>query len=128
MEILRNLVGTLSSGVIRLLVAVGIIAAVGYFLVRPALETTEKLGREVNDSIRRSINHSFNQNFGKNGAGIEDVSKTLRKASKTMKREIRKSFRFAEKHGGAASPKKLVRCIERADGNVHRIQRCTVKF
>ena len=66
MEILRNLLGNLSSGLIRLLVTVGIIAAVGYFLVRPALETTKDISREANESIRRG----FNQGYGKNGFKI----------------------------------------------------------
>jgi len=127
-EILRNLLGNLGSGVIRLVVAVGIIAAVGYFLVRPALDTTEKLSKEANDSIQKSINGSLNKSLGKNGAGLEDVNKTLQEVNKTVEREIKKSFHFAEKHGGAASPKKLVRCIERAEGNVHKIQRCTIRF
>jgi hypothetical protein len=127
-EILRNLLGNLGSGVIRLVVAVGIIAAVGYFLVRPALETTEKLSKEANDSIQKSINQNFNQSLGKNGAGIEDVNKTLQEVNETVEREIKRSFHFAEKHGGPANPKKLVHCIQRADGNVHRIQRCTVRF
>ena len=123
MEILRNLLGNLGSGVIRLVVAVGIIAAVGYFLVRPALETTEKLSKEANDSIRRS----FDPNFGKNGAGIEDVQKTIDRVNKRVERQIKRSFHAVESHG-VLNPKKLVKCIQRAEGNVHKIQRCTVKF
>jgi len=122
-EILRNLLGSLSSGLIRLVVAVGIIAAVGYFLVRPALETTEKLSKEANDSIRKS----FNQGYGKNGAGIEDVQKTIDRVNKQVQREIKRSFHEVESKD-VFSPKKLVRCIERAEGNVHKIQRCTVRF
>jgi hypothetical protein len=30
------------------------------------------------------------------------------------------------KHDG--NPKRLVRCVQKARGDVHRIQRCTVKF
>ncbi len=115
---LRNFLGNLSSGVIRLLVAVGI------FIVRPALDATKQISRESNETFQRS----FNQGFGKNGAGLEDVNKTLRKVNETVEREIKKSMRFAEKHTSVASPKKLVHCIQRADGNVHKIQRCTVKF
>jgi hypothetical protein len=42
MELLRNLFGSLTSGIIRLLVTVGILAAVYFFVVKPTLETTEK--------------------------------------------------------------------------------------
>jgi hypothetical protein len=122
-EILRNLLGNLGSGLIRLLVTVGILAAVGYFLVRPALETTERISKEANDSIQKSFNHGF----GKNGAGIEDVDKTLRDVNRRVQKEIKRSFHVVESHG-VVSPRKLVKCIQRADGNVHKIQHCTVKF
>jgi hypothetical protein len=120
---LRNFLGNLGSGVIRLLVTVGILVAVYFLLVRPALDTTEKISKEANDSFEKSFNHGF----GKNGAGLEDVNKTLQEVNKTVEREIKKSFHVVESHG-VLNPKKLVRCIQRAEGNVHRIQRCTVRF
>jgi len=123
-EILRNLLGSLGSGLIRLLVAVGIIAAVGYFVVRPVLDKAGDITRETNQTIRKGVNRGF----GSNGAGLEDVDKTLQEVNKTVEREIKKSFHFAEKHGAPASPKRLIKCIQRADGNPHRIQHCTVKF
>lgn len=123
MEILRNLLGNLGSGLIRLLVTVGILAAVGYFIVRPILDKTGDITRETNQTIQKS----FNQSFGKNGAGIEDIGKTMRDVNKRVEREIKRSFHAVESHG-VVNPKKLVKCIQRADGNVHKIQRCTVKF
>jgi methionine aminopeptidase len=119
---LRNFLGNLGSGVIRLAVTVGILAAVAIFIVRPALDTTKQISKEANESFEKSF-----KGFG-NGAGLEDVNKTLQEVNKTVEREIKKSFHFAEKHGGPANPKKLVKCIQRADGDVHKIQRCTLKF
>ena len=119
---LRNFLGNLGSGVIRLLVTVGILVAVYFLLVRPALDTTEKISKEANDSIRKSIH-----GFGKNGAGVEDVNKTLREVPKQIQIQIKRSFHVVESHG-VLNPKKLVKCIERADGNVHKIQRCTIRF
>ena len=55
MDVLRNLFGHLSAGIIRLLVTVGIIAAVGFFLVKPALETTRDISRETNQSIQNGF-------------------------------------------------------------------------
>jgi hypothetical protein len=43
MEVLRNLFGNLTAGIIRLLVTVGIRVALDFLLVRPALDTTEKI-------------------------------------------------------------------------------------
>jgi hypothetical protein len=119
---LRNFLGNLGSGVIRLLVTVGILAAVGYFIVRPALDATTRISRESNETFQKSFN-----GFGKNGAGVEDVNKTLREVNKQVEKEIKRSFYVVESKG-VVNPKKLVRCIQRADGNVHKIQRCTIRF
>jgi hypothetical protein len=55
MEVLRNLFGNLTAGIIRLLVTVGILVAVYFFVVRPTLDTTEKIGHEVNGNIQRGF-------------------------------------------------------------------------
>lgn len=115
MDILRNLFGSLTSGIIRLLVAVGILAAAYFFIVKPVLKTT-------GDAIK-STNQSFEKSFG--GNGLDDIGKTIEDVNKQVQRQIRRSFHTAEKSG---NPKRLVRCIKRANGNVHQIQRCTVKF
>jgi hypothetical protein len=120
---LRNFLGNLGSGVVRLAVTVGILVAVYFLIVRPILDKTSDITKETNQTIQKS----FNQGFGKNGAGLEDVNKTLKEVNATVEREIKRSFHVAGSHG-VLNPKKLVRCIQRAEGNVHKIQRCTVKF
>lgn len=117
MDILRNLFGNLTSGIIRLLVAVGIIAAVGFFLVRPALDSANK-GIE-------SFNKSFEKSFNQPGADIRDINKTLRDVNRQVEIEIRKSFKAAKTEG---NPNRLIKCIRRAHGDVQKIQKCTVKF
>jgi hypothetical protein len=117
MDILRNLFGSLTSGIIRLVVAVGILAAAYFFIVKPVLKTT--------DNAINSANQSFEKTFHTRGVDITDIGKTIDGVNKQVQREIRKSFQVAKKNG---NPKKLVKCIERAQGDVHRIRRCTVKF
>jgi len=117
MDILRNLFGNLTSGIIRLLVAVGIIAAVGYFIVRPTLDTANK-------SIE-GINKSFEKSFHTKGTDLTDISKTIDDVNKQMQREIRKSFKAAKVEG---NPNRLIKCIQHARGDVQKIQKCTVKF
>ena len=56
MEFLTQLFGNLTSGVIRLAVTVGMLAAVYFFIVKPVLHTTEK--------TVEATNHAFEQNFG----------------------------------------------------------------
>lgn len=117
MDLLRNLFGNLTSGIIRLLVAVGIIAAAYFFLLKPVLSTTRDTFKEVNKS--------FNKTFHTKGVDVTDISDTIEDVNKEIQREIKRSLHAAKKNG---NPKKLVKCIERAEGNVHKIQRCTVKF
>jgi hypothetical protein len=115
MDILRNLFGSLTSGVIRLLVSVGILAAAYFFIVKPVLKTTS-------DAIK-TTNHSFEKSFGENGIG--DLQKTFDDVNKQVERQIQHSFHIAKQEG---NPKRLVRCIKHSHGDVQRIQRCTVKF
>jgi hypothetical protein len=117
MDILRNLFGTVTSGVVRLLVTVGILAAAYFFIVKPVLKTTSDTFKEANQSFQKS--------FGNNGAGLEDISRTIDDVDKQVRVQITRSFHVAKIDG---NPKRLVRCIQKAEGNVHRIERCTVKF
>ena len=117
MDFLRNLFGNLSAGIIRLLVTVGILAAAYFFIVKPVLKTT--------DNAIDSANKSFEKSFGTNGVDITDISGTIDQVNKQVEREIRRSFKAA-KHEG--NPKRLVKCIQHAKGDVQKIQRCTVKF
>jgi hypothetical protein len=115
MDILRNLFGTVTSGIVRLIVGVGILAAAYFFIVKPVLKTTR-------DAIK-TTNESFTKSFGENG--LDDIGKTLDDVNHRIEREIRHSFHIAKQDG---NPKRLVKCIQHAQGDVHRIQRCTVKF
>jgi len=115
MDILRNIFGTLTSGVIRLLVSVGILAAAYFFIVKPVLHTT--------DNAIKSANESFEKSFGENGLG--GLRTTFEDVNRQVERQIKRSFHVAKKDG---NPKRLVKCVQRAHGDVHRIQRCTVKF
>jgi hypothetical protein len=117
MDILRNLFGSLTSGIIRLLVAVGILAAAYFFIVKPVLKTTDK--------AIKSTNQTFERSFGVQDVDLTDIGKTIEQVNRKVERQIRRSFHAAEKEG---NPKRLVRCIKRAEGNVDRIKRCTVKF
>jgi hypothetical protein len=117
MDILRNLFGSLTSGIIRLLVTVGILAAAYFFIVKPVLSTTDK--------AIDNANKTFEKSFGTHGTDLTDISGTIEDVNRKIQRDIRRSFHVAKKDG---NPKRLVKCIQRARGDVHRIQRCTVKF
>jgi hypothetical protein len=103
-DLLRNLFGNLTSGIIRLAVTAGVLFLVYLFLLKPVLDTTNK-------AIEKS-------GFDRIGRSIDDVSKRVQ-------RQVHRSF-DSTKPG--ARRQKLVRCVQRASGNVHKIQRCARRF
>jgi hypothetical protein len=115
MDVLRNLFGNLSAGIIRLLVTVGILAAVYFFIVRPTLDTTEKISNEVNVNVQKGFEQS----------NVGDINKTIDEVNRQVQREIKKSLRASKQQGNA---NKLIDCIQRANQNVNKIQRCSERF
>jgi hypothetical protein len=115
MDVLRNLFGNLTAGIIRLLVTVGILIAVYFLLVRPALDTTEKISHEVNVNVQKGFEQS----------DLGDINKTIDDVNRRVQREIRHSLRQSQRQGNAD---KLIRCIKHAHQNVNRIQRCSERF
>ena len=102
MDILRNLFGNLTSGIIRLLVTVGILAAAYFFIVKPVLKTTDNaISHEANQTSRRASNQ----------ANLGDIDKTIEDVNRQVQREITQSFHAAKQQGNAD---KLVRCIQHA--------------
>ena len=115
MDVLRNLFGNLSAGIIRLLVTVGILAAVYFFIVKPTLSTTEKISNEVNVNVQK----------GFESANLGEIDKTIEDVNRQVEVEIKKSFHASKQQGDAD---KLIRCIKRAHQNVNKIQRCSERF
>jgi len=99
MEFLTQLFGNLTSGIIRLGVTVGILAAVYFFVLRPVLDTT---------------NHA-----------VDSANKSIEDANRQVQIQVKRSFHSAKLHG---NPEKLLHCVQKANGNVQRIERCTRRF
>ncbi|HXR61819.1 MAG TPA: hypothetical protein VN732_10875 [Solirubrobacterales bacterium] len=115
MDVLRNLFGNVTAGIIRLLVTVGILAAVYFFVVRPTLEATKEISHEVNANVHR----------GFEAADLHQINRTIDDVNRRVQREVRKSLRQSPNHSAA---NKLVRCIQRAHQDVDRVQRCSERF
>ena len=100
---------------LRLAVAVGVIAAVGFFIVKPVLSTTDNAFNTVNEALMES--------------GLNEISKTIDVTSRRVQRQIQHqvnhSFRVSRQTG---TTQKLVSCIKRAQPDVKRIERCTLKY
>jgi Tfp pilus assembly protein PilO len=112
MDILRNLFGNLSAGIIRLLVTVGILAAVYFFVVKPTLDTTKTISHEVNVNVQQSLKEAH-------------IGKTIQNVDRQVQREIKRSIRHAPSHTAAD---KLLNCIQRAHQNVHKIEHCNERY
>jgi Tfp pilus assembly protein PilO len=115
MDVLRNLFGNLSAGIIRLLVTVGILAAAYFFIVKPTLETTKEISHEVNVNVQKGFQQS----------DLGDINKTIDDVNRQVQREIKQSLRQSRQQGDAD---KLIACIQRAHQNVNKIQRCSEKY
>jgi hypothetical protein len=105
MDILRNLFGNLTSGIIRLAVAAGILFCAYLFIVKPVLHTSE-------EAVHSS--------------GLDQIGKTLNTVDVQVQRQIRRSFEVTKSQGG--NSQRMIRCIKHADRNVERIERCTRRF
>jgi hypothetical protein len=128
MDVLRNLFGNLSAGIIRLAVVVGILAAVYFFAIRPVLDTTESISNrafdqsdQISNSIQRSIQRNINQTnrqiqrqFGHPPPPAAVPSHT------TITRTVRNLT--------PAKARRLNRCIQRAGSRLPAFNRCFDRF
>ncbi|HEX6229022.1 MAG TPA: hypothetical protein VFZ41_06110 [Solirubrobacterales bacterium] len=103
MDLLRNLFGNVTSGIIRLAVTAGVLFLCYLFIVKPVLETTD-------EAIRAS--------------GLDQIGKSLNGVGDQIKRQVNQSLRTTKR----GRRRKLVACVERANGNVVRIRRCARRF
>jgi hypothetical protein len=104
-DLLRNLFGNVTSGIVRLAVFAGMLLLLYLLIIKPVLKTTT-------DAI-----HS---------TGLDQIGKSLEGMSTEVKREVHRSFEVTKQRG--ANPQKLVHCVQRANGDVKRIERCTRRF
>ncbi|MCB0864040.1 MAG: hypothetical protein KDB66_12675 [Solirubrobacterales bacterium] len=103
--------GTLITALVRVLVVVGTLAAVSYFVIRPVLDTTEKVSSGINSSIQQSIDEA-NDAF--------DQTNVSPQTQRVMTRKIRNV-------PNSRIPK-LENCITRAGTNISRINHCIDRY
>jgi F0F1-type ATP synthase membrane subunit b/b' len=102
--------GTVVNGIVRLVIVAATLALVYYFILRPILDTTETVSGGINDNIQRAfddVNEAFDQ-----------VPGTGNQAQ--IKRQINQS--------SGIDQDRLINCIQRAQQDVNRIQRCADRF
>jgi len=124
MEFLTNLFGNLTSGIIRLAVTVGILAAVYFFIVKPVLHTTE----HTVDSANKAFEKSFDSSTFDTKGIEESVNKQIEDVNKQVQVEVERSFHVTKVQGAPKKQQKLLHCVQRANQNVHRLERCANRY
>ena len=104
MDLLRNLFGNVTSGIIRLAVFAGMLLLLYLLIIKPVLNKADEAFHST---------------------GLDRIGKSMEGVSKEIKREVHRTFEGASPGG---QRKKLVHCVQRAEGNVHKIERCTRRF
>ncbi len=103
--------GTLVTGVVRILVVIATLAAAYYFIVRPVLDTTEKVSSGISGSIQQSIDEAND---------ALDQTNINPQRQKIMTNKIRTV--------PTSQIPKLERCITRSGTDIDAINRCINRF
>ena len=97
--------GTVINPIIKIVTTVVILGAVYLFFVKPALDTTENITNSVNESISGSFD------------GFDEAFEAAREAGVTI-----------QEPGNDKQTNKLLSCVQSANQDVNKIQRCAEKF
>jgi hypothetical protein len=111
--------GTFVSAILRLVVTVGILAAVYFLIVKPVLHTTESISHDINKSVQ---------------TGLNSTNKALKQADITnpkVRRRIRTKVRTVIHTSGGVDTsnlppeaRKLLKCVQKAGTDVNKLQAC----
>jgi hypothetical protein len=113
MDFFRGVAEMFTSSILRLLVAAGTLALVYFLIVKPVLHTTEDA---INKANRPSTVHSRQIQ--------RSISRDIRHTSRQVRHQINQTLRGA----GVPRQEKLLHCIQRAAGDVNRMQACSRRF
>lgn len=105
--------GTLVTSLVRIVVVVATLAAAYYFIIRPVLDTTEKVSSGINTNIQRSLDEA-NEAF-------EDANFAVPQQTQTQ----------ITTHIKNVPPNKLPRltdCINRNPSSIQHIERCAKRL
>jgi hypothetical protein len=99
---------TVIGPILRVIVSVAILAAVGIFIVKPILDTTEEISGQVNESVRNSIENS-------NNASQEAQYESARSRAESYAQSVQGTW--------PAAARAIKNCIERAN-TLGPMERC----
>jgi hypothetical protein len=100
--------GTFINPLLKIITVVAVLGATYIFIIEPVLDTTEDISGDINNSIGQSL-ESTNQ----------QIDKALEQSGAAQTVEIPQSSQDSIKEAN-----RLLDCIQRANGNVDKMQRC----
>ena len=107
--------GTFLNPLIKIVTTVAILAAVYVFAIRPVLDTTEELSGkafEQSEQIRDGVQ--------------ESISQSLRESRRTARQNGVQTFEVSKSsQGSLKDANRLLGCVQRAQGDVAKIQACS---
>lgn len=103
--------GTLITGVVRILVVVATLAAAYYFILRPVLDTTERVSGGISGGIQKSLDEA--------NRAFEDSN-----VSNQTQRQITTNI----KNVPNSKLPRLSDCINRNPTSIQHIQRCAKRL
>jgi hypothetical protein len=113
--------GTLINPIIKVVTTVVILAAVGFFVVRPVLDTTEKVidetGRQINEAAAQSQQAIRDSNLSSAKSRAASYIQSLQGSWPAAAREVRGCVQDAGEQLG-----ELNRCVDLAQRLVHTVQ------
>jgi hypothetical protein len=111
---------TVIGPIIKLVVTVAILAAVGIFIVKPILDTTENISHDVNESVRNSINQgnqaSQQAQFNAARSQANGYALSLQSGWPAASREVKRCI------AGANAQAEMERCVELGKRLVFTVQ------
>lgn len=122
MEFLSNFFGNVTQGVVRLLVTVGILAAAYFFIVKPVLNTTEEVSRNISTTINSSIPDS-NQLTQQLQASINQSNAEGRRQQR-LAIQLQRNVRRIQRRGNVGEFKRMSRCLQLAGPNLQQAVNC----
>ena len=116
--------GTIINPITKVITTVAILAAVYFFILKPALESTERISSSVTESsqdiqrdVQQSIQDSLNLSNQAAGNQVKDAVKDAQQALNEAG--------INNGTPGAETGTALLDCINAANGNIEAIQACT---
>lgn len=105
--------GTLVNAVVRIVVLAATLALVYFLILRPILDTTETVSGGISGNIQNAfddVNKAFEQS---NAAGVQGSRVRIKRQIKTT---------------SGVDQRRLLSCVQNANQNISRIQRCANRF